>query len=207
VEGKKGFLARQKEQWRSFIFRAPSRRRWGLVAALGMIYFGLPAEDPRTGLTDLPPLGILKGMGTLFGSLAELMPEEQTTLAGILRVWAGLFVACGFGLLVIGTVLGPDLARKRFTSACDRLCKLDAWSKFVARVDRFRLAVEYDIIPYVEEFVATPARGERIGSYLAGGRGRMSLEWQMSRHQQVEHTEDWGRSSRFRAGPSSASTS
>jgi len=109
VQEKKGFLARQKEEWRSFIFRAPSRRRWGLVglvAALGMIYFGLPAEDPRTTLTGFPPLGILEGMGTLFGSLAEFMPEEQTTLAGILRVWAGLFVACGFGLLVIGTVLG-----------------------------------------------------------------------------------------------------
>jgi hypothetical protein len=28
--------------------------------------------------------GVLEGMGGLFGSLAELMPEEQTTLAGVL---------------------------------------------------------------------------------------------------------------------------
>ena len=46
-------------------------------------------------------------MGALFGSLVELMPQEQTTLAGILRTWAGLFVACGFGLMVVGAVLGP----------------------------------------------------------------------------------------------------
>ncbi|MDP8901081.1 MAG: hypothetical protein M3N33_08070 [Actinomycetota bacterium] len=45
-------------------------------------------------------------MGALFGSLAELMPEEQTTLVGILRPWAGLFVGCGFALMVIGGFLG-----------------------------------------------------------------------------------------------------
>lgn len=44
-------------------------------------------------------------MGAHFGSLAELVPE-QTTLAGIPRIWAGLFVACGFGLMVIGGALG-----------------------------------------------------------------------------------------------------
>lgn len=43
-------------------------------------------------------------MGALFGSLAEL--KEQTTLAGILRPWAGLFVGCGFALMVIGGFLG-----------------------------------------------------------------------------------------------------
>jgi hypothetical protein len=79
----------------------------GLALSLGVIYFGLPAEAPRAGLTSFPPLGVLEGIGALFGSLAELMPEEQTTLAGILRIWAGLFVACGFGLMVIGDVLGP----------------------------------------------------------------------------------------------------
>ena len=46
-------------------------------------------------------------MGALFGSPAELMPQEQTMLAGILRTWAGLSVACGFGLMVVGGVLGP----------------------------------------------------------------------------------------------------
>ena len=109
MQEKKGFLARQKEEWRSLIFRAPSRRRWGLVGlvlSLVAIYFGLPAEAPRSGLASFPPLGVLEGMGTLFGCLAELMPEEPTTLAGILRLWAGLFVACGFGLMVIGIALG-----------------------------------------------------------------------------------------------------
>ena len=38
-------------------------------------------------------------MGTLFGSLAEPMPEEQTTLAGFLWLWAGLFLTRGFGLV------------------------------------------------------------------------------------------------------------
>jgi hypothetical protein len=52
-------------------------------------------------------------MGALFGSLAELMPEAQTTLAGILRLWAGLFVACGFGLMVVGGVLGGGLTVSR----------------------------------------------------------------------------------------------
>ncbi len=45
-------------------------------------------------------------MGALFGSLAELMPEEQTTLVSIPRLWAGLFVGCGFALMVIGGFLG-----------------------------------------------------------------------------------------------------
>ena len=73
---------------------------------LVVIYFGLPTEAPRAGLTAFPPLGVLEGMGALFGSLAELMPEEQRTLAGILRAWAGLFVICGFALMVIGGILG-----------------------------------------------------------------------------------------------------
>ena len=79
----------------------------GLVASLGVIYFGLPADVFRGGLTSLPPLGVIEGMGALFGSLAELMPEEQTTLAGILCLWAGLFVGCGFALMVVGGVLSP----------------------------------------------------------------------------------------------------
>ncbi len=78
----------------------------GLVASLGVIYFGLPADVFRAGLTPLPPLGVIEGMGALFGSLAELMPEEQTTLAGVLRIWGGVFVCCGFGLMVAGLVLG-----------------------------------------------------------------------------------------------------
>ena len=109
MEEKEGFVARQKEELNSHVFRAPSHRRWGLVglvASLGMIYFGLPAEAPRAGPATFPPLGVLEGMGALFGSVAELMPEEQTTLAGILRLWAGLFVGCGFALMVIGGVLG-----------------------------------------------------------------------------------------------------
>jgi hypothetical protein len=56
----------------------------GLAFSLVVIYFGLPSEAARDGLASLPPLSILEGRGTLFGSLAELMPEEQTTLAGIL---------------------------------------------------------------------------------------------------------------------------
>ena len=54
----------------------------------------------------LPPLSMLGGMGLLFGSLAELLPGEQVTLVSILRLWAGLFAACGFGLMMIGLVLG-----------------------------------------------------------------------------------------------------
>ncbi|MEJ7842448.1 MAG: hypothetical protein WKF95_11825 [Rubrobacter sp.] len=71
-----------------------------------VIYIGLPTDAPRTGLAAFPPLGVLKGMGALFGSLAELMPEDQTTLAGILRAWAGPFIICGFALMVIGGILG-----------------------------------------------------------------------------------------------------
>ncbi|CAA9399967.1 MAG: hypothetical protein AVDCRST_MAG03-1163 [uncultured Rubrobacteraceae bacterium] len=110
MEEEKGFLLRQKEEWRALIFHAPSRRWWGpvgLVASLGMIYFGLSAAAPTAGSVSVPPLGVLEGMGALFGSLAELMPKEQTTLAGILRAWAGLFVVCGFALMVIGGLPGP----------------------------------------------------------------------------------------------------
>lgn len=111
MEEKKGFLARQKEEWRSLIFRAPSRRRWGrvgFVASFVMIYYGLAAgnEDLGWDVSFLPPFGVIEGLGTLFGSLAELMPKEQTTLIGVLRLWAGIFVGCGFALMAIGVVLG-----------------------------------------------------------------------------------------------------
>ena len=113
MEEEKGFLARQKEEWISLVFRAPSRRRWGLVglaASLGMIYFGLDARNEDLGwdVSFLPPLGVLEGMGTLFGSLAELMPEEQKTLTGILRLWGGLFLICGFALTALGIVLAGE---------------------------------------------------------------------------------------------------
>ena len=61
----------------------------------GLSLFGLPAEAPGDGLASFPPLGVPEGMGTLFGSPAEPMPEEQTTLAG--------------GLMVVGGVLGGGL--------------------------------------------------------------------------------------------------
>ena len=111
MEEEKGFLARQKEAWKSHLFQAPSRRRWGLgglVLSLVMIYFGLAAgtEGPTRNNAVLPSLSVLEGIGLLFGSLAELLPEEQVTLAGILRLWAGLFAACGFALMMVGLFPG-----------------------------------------------------------------------------------------------------
>ena len=111
MEEEKGYLAGQKQRWKSHLFHAPSRRRWGLggsVLFLGMIYFGLTlgTEGPTRGSAVLPSLSVLGGMGLLFGSLAELLPGEQVTLVSILRLWAGLFAACGFGLMMIGLVLG-----------------------------------------------------------------------------------------------------
>ncbi len=73
---------------------------------MGISLVVIPHRRPRTGLAAFPPFGVLEGMGALFGSLAELMPEVQATLAGILRAWAGLFVICGFALMVIGGILG-----------------------------------------------------------------------------------------------------
>ena len=106
MEEEKGVFAKQKEAWKSHLFQAPSRRRWGLgglVLSLGMIYFGLAAgaEGPTRDNAVLPPFSMLEGMGLLFGPLAELLPEEQVTLAGILRLWAGLFAACGFALMMV----------------------------------------------------------------------------------------------------------
>ena len=68
-----------------------------------MIYFGLAAgaEGPTRGNAVLPPLSVLEEIGLLFGSRAKLLPEEQVTLAGILRLWAGLFAACGFALMMV----------------------------------------------------------------------------------------------------------
>lgn len=113
MEEEKSFLVRQKEDLKTRLFRAPSRRWWGLVglvASLVMIYYGLPTSDaPRGAPTALPPFGVLEGVGAFFGSLAELLPEEQATLAGILRLWAGLFVVCGLGLMVVGGILDGSI--------------------------------------------------------------------------------------------------
>lgn len=111
MEREEGFLDRQKREWKAHVFRKPSRRWWGLaglVISLVMIYCGLAsgAEDPGGGLAAFPLFGVFEGMGTLFGSLAEILPEEQTSLAGILRLWAGLFLVCGFGLVVLAGVTG-----------------------------------------------------------------------------------------------------
>ena len=108
MEEKKGFLEKQKEEWKTHIFRRTPRRRFGLVGlalSLGMIFFGL-ANDPWAMPSTLPPMGVVEGMGFLFGSLAELMPEEQSTLAGILRLWGGLFVVCVFAAMVAGGIPG-----------------------------------------------------------------------------------------------------
>jgi hypothetical protein len=45
-------------------------------------------------------------VGLPSGSLAQLMPEGQTTLAGMVRAWVGLFVVCGLALMVLGGVSG-----------------------------------------------------------------------------------------------------
>ena len=80
-----------------------------------MIYFGLAAgaEGPTRYNALPPPLSILEGMGLLFGSLAELLPEEQVTLAGIERLWAGLFAACGFALMRVASWAGALRGRER----------------------------------------------------------------------------------------------
>ena len=104
----KGFLEKQKEEWKAHIFRRRPRRWWGFVGlglSLGMMYFGV-SDGPWVVASTLPPAGVLEGTGLLFGSLAELMPEEQDTLAGILRLWGGLFVVCGFALMVAGGITG-----------------------------------------------------------------------------------------------------
>jgi hypothetical protein len=85
---------------------APALGLWGLAISLGVIFFSI-SDEPWPGLTNfLPPFSVVEGMGLPFGSVAELLPEEQATLAGILRAWAGLFVVCGFALMVIRGIPG-----------------------------------------------------------------------------------------------------
>lgn len=36
------------------------------------------------GVALFPYLGLFEGLGAFFGSVAELLPEEQTTLAGMI---------------------------------------------------------------------------------------------------------------------------
>ena len=97
MEGDKDPIGRRKKQRRRHLLRGPSRRRWiaGLAPWFGPTHFGL-GVGPRPG--------------DLFGSLFGLMPEEQATLAGILRSWAGLFVVCGVCLLVLGKPLAAWLS-------------------------------------------------------------------------------------------------
>ena len=102
-------FSRWKEDWRKHFFRPPTRRRWalaGLAASLALLYWGLAFPGgPRTDVAYTQYFGLLEGLGLLFGSVAELMPEEQTTLAGILRMWAGLFAVCGAALMLAGIFL------------------------------------------------------------------------------------------------------
>ena len=82
-----------------------------MVSSFGMIPSGLASVtgDPGGNVAASLPFGVLEGMGALFGSLANFLSEEQATLADILRLWAGLFVARGFALVVTGgvTSFGP----------------------------------------------------------------------------------------------------
>jgi hypothetical protein len=117
MEMEEGFFSRRKEELRYHLFRQPSHRRFGLVSlafAIFAIYFSASSfpQDPREALAGFGLSGLCEGMGDLFGSVAELVPEEQTTLAGILRTWAGLFVVCGIvpmavRMLARGGALGP----------------------------------------------------------------------------------------------------
>ena len=102
----RGFFSHHKEKFRSHLFRKPSHRRFGLVSltfSIFAIYWGASSlpHDPLEALSGFGLAGLCEGMGALFGSVAELMPEEQTTLAGLLRIWASLFVACGIVLMAV----------------------------------------------------------------------------------------------------------
>lgn len=105
----KNLLSRWKEDWRKHFFRPPTRRRWallGLVGSFAMLYYSLAfPPGPGTGGAYFRYFGLLEGVGLLFGSAAELLPGEQTTLAGILRMWAGLFAVCGAALMFAGIFL------------------------------------------------------------------------------------------------------
>lgn len=105
----KSFVSRWKEDWRKHFFRRPTRRRWallGLAGSFAMLYYGLAfPSGPGTGGVYFQYFGLLEGLGLLFGSVAELMPGEQTTLAGILRMWVGLFAGCGAALMFAGIFL------------------------------------------------------------------------------------------------------
>ena len=95
--------------WRKHFFRKPTRRRWALLGLAGssaMLLYSLAlSSGPGTGGTYFQYFGLLEGLGLFFGSVAELMPGEQTTLAGILRMWAGLFAVCGAALMFAGVFL------------------------------------------------------------------------------------------------------
>lgn len=71
------------------------------MGSVVVIFYGL-TPGGFFGLSGIfSPAGVPEGMGLLFGSLAELMPEEQTTLAGVLRLWVILFAFGGFVLMVV----------------------------------------------------------------------------------------------------------
>ena len=110
MEKDRGFFSRQKKEFGAPLFRKPSHRRFGVVGlgfSVFAIYWGASSlpHDPLEALTGLALSGLCEGMGALFGSVAELLPEEQTALAGILRVWAGLFVVCGVILIAARLLL------------------------------------------------------------------------------------------------------
>ncbi len=105
----KNLASRWKEDWKKHFFRKPTRRRWAMVGLVGsfvMLCYGLAfPSDPRSDQAYFRYFGLFEGLGIFFGSVAELMSEEQTTLAGILRMWAGLFAVCGAALMFAGMFL------------------------------------------------------------------------------------------------------
>ena len=110
VQGLRDSLAR----WKGDLFRAPRRKGrgelfgqgrwfwvvWLTLACTGLIYFLtiLPPPNPDVDATMFAAMGLGLWVSVLLRAVAELLPENMNTPAGLLRLASAL--AFGLGLIL-----------------------------------------------------------------------------------------------------------
>lgn len=93
------YISRKQAEWKPELFKEPEQR-WHfllllpfLVVAICWGVYDYP-DAPNVKDTAFMLVGVGGGIAGLLASVAEILPKNQTQLAGILRMWAALAIFC-----------------------------------------------------------------------------------------------------------------